>query len=105
MAERDDPEESFSEESAHKLALWEEFLVRAVEAGNKAISYLELEDTDIESMSDDELEDEYSKRWAGAGEIVVEAYNFLWPEIEALAMKLGVPFLPEIEALMEDEDD
>ena len=99
MAEGRDPEESFDENSEHRLLVWQEFLVRAVEAGNKAIEWLSLEDIDTTSLGDSEVENLYEQRWSSTGDVVVSAYNFLWPEIESMVIKLGVPFLPEIEEL------
>ena len=87
----------FDEGTNHKQLVWEEFLAKAIEAGNKAIEWLELEDyDDDETISDSELEEIYNERWQTTGDVVVSAYNFLWPEIESLAVKLGVPFEPEI---------
>lgn len=103
MAEGYDPEEQ-TEEQRHKANLWEEFCVRAVDAGNRAIEYLELGDVEGE-YSDDELDEIYLARWESSGLIVESAYNFLWPEIEALAIKLGIPFVPEIATLYGDKDD
>lgn len=110
MAEGRDPEESFDEDAEHRLLVWQEFLLRAVDAGNKAIEWLSLEDIDTESLSDSEVEDLYNERWSSTGDVVVAAYNFLWPEIESMVIKLGVPFLPEIAELHNghfghDEDD
>jgi len=99
VAEGRDPEESFDESAEHRLLVWQEFLLRAVEAGNKAIEWLSLEDIDTESLSDSEIENLYEQRWSSTGDVVVSAYNFLWPEIESMVIKLGVPFLPEIEEL------
>lgn len=97
MAEGNHSAEPFDEETNHKQLVWEEFLAKAVEAGNKAIDWLELADyDDDETISDSELEDIYNERWKTTGDVVVSAYNFLWPEIESLAVKLGVPFEPEI---------
>lgn len=103
MATGDYSEEPFSEDTHHKQLVWEEFLQRAVEAGNMAMNYLDLVDVDCENLTDDEFEAVYHSRWESTGDIVVAAYNFLWPEIEALAMKLGVPFQPEIIELNLDE--
>ena len=54
--------------------------------------------------SDAELDEIYSARWESAGVIIEAAYNFLWEEVESLAIKLGVPFLPEIADLDNKED-
>ena len=105
MAERYDSQgEDWDEEKYHKSSLWEDFCIKAVEAGNKAIEYLELGDVEGE-YSDDELDEIYSARWEHPGLIVEAAYNFLWPEIEGLAIKLGVPFIPEIASLDKDQND
>lgn len=97
MAEGNHPSEPFDEETLHKQRIWEEFLSQAVEAGNKAIDWLELADYSGDSeVSDEELEEVYNSRWQSTGDVVIAAYNFLWPEIESLAIKLGVPFQPEI---------
>ena len=103
MAEGHYSEEPFSEETHHRQLIWEEFLQRAVEAGNQAMDYLDLVDVESENLTDDEFEAIYHSRWQSTGDIVVTTYNFLWPEIEALAMKLGVPFQPEILELDLDE--
>lgn len=94
----------WDEEKHHKARIWEEFCKRATEAGNRAIEYLELGDVDGE-YSDDELDEIYTARWDGPGIVVEAAYNFLWPEVEALAIKLGVPFLPEISEINKRKDD
>ena len=105
MAEGYDQEdEEWTDEQHHKLSLWEEFCATAVAAGNKAIEYLELGDVEGE-YSDEELDEIYTARWENSGIIVEAAYNFLWPEIEALAIKLGVPFLPEISELYGKNND
>lgn len=105
MAEGYNPEgTSWSEAERHKVLLWEDFCAKAVEAGNKAIEYLELADLEDE-YSDEELDEIYSARWEHPGLIVEAAYNFLWPEIEGLAIKLGVPFIPEIASLDKDKND
>ena len=93
--------EPFDEETAHKQLIWEEFLTRSVEAGNKAIEWLELEDYLDQDVSDDELEAVYAERWETTGDVVIAAFNFLWPEIESLAIKLGVPFEPEVSEIYE----
>lgn len=101
MAERHDPEESYGDQSErHKILLWEDFCSRAVEAGNRAIEYLELGDIKDE-YGEDALDEIYLSRWESAGAIVEAAYNMLWPEIETLAIKLGVPFIPEIAEINE----
>lgn len=106
MAEGDYSSEPFDEETYHRQLVWEEFLQRAVEAGNKAIDYLELDDYAGEMVAESVLEEVYNERWQSTGDIVMAAYNFLWPEIESLAIKLGVPFQPEIMEIhgIEDED-
>lgn len=97
MAKGSNSPEPFDEETYHKQQVWEGFLSKAVEAGNKAIDWFELADyVDDETVSESKLEQVYNERWQSAGDIVVAAYNFLWPEIESLAVKLGVPFEPEI---------
>lgn len=97
MAKGKDSSEPFDENTYHRQLIWEEFLERAVDAGNKAIGWLELEDyADDGLVSESELEEIYNDRWRTTGDIVVAAYNFLWPEIESMATKLGVPFEPEI---------
>lgn len=97
--------EPFDEETYHKQLVWEEFLERAVEAGNKAIEWFELEDYTDQLISENELEEIYNERWRSTGDIIVSAYNFLWPEIESMATKLGVPFQPEIMEIDGIEDD
>ena len=106
MAEGDYSSEPFDEETYHRQLVWEEFLQRAVEAGNKAIDYLELDDYAGEMVAESVLEEVYNERWQSTGDIVMAAYNFLWPEIESLAIKLGVPFQPKIMEIhgIEDED-
>ena len=97
MAEGKYTPEPFDDETYHKQLVWEGFLTKAVEAGNKAVDWLELADyADDEKITESELADIYDERWQSTGDIVVAAYNFLWPEIESLAIKLGVPFEPEI---------
>lgn len=97
MAEGNYTSEPFDDETYHKQLVWENFLAKAVEAGNKAVDWLELADyADDEKVTEAELADIYDERWQSTGDVVVAAYNFLWPEIEALAIKLGVPFEPEI---------
>lgn len=103
MATGDYSEEPFSEETIHKQLIWEEFLQRAVDAGNNAMDWLDMVDVESEKLSDDEFEAVYHSRWESTGDIITAAYNFLWPEIEALAMKLGVPFQPEIMELHSDD--
>lgn len=105
MAEGHDPQaESGREAKHHKILIWEEFCQRATTAGNKAIEYLELGDVQDE-YSDDELNEIYTARWESPGVVVEATLNLLWPEIEALAIKLGVPFLPEIASIDEEEND
>ena len=101
MAEGNYSSEPFDEETSHKQRLWEEFLAQAVEAGNKAIDWLELQDYADQDIPDGELERIYNERWASTGDVVIAAFNFLWPEIEGLAIKLGVPFEPEISEIDE----
>lgn len=96
MGERNDPSEQNEDEINHKDLIWKEFTVRAVEAANKAIEWLELEDIDRETCSEARMEEIYHYRWESTGDIVTSVLNFVWPEIESLAIKLGVPFLPEI---------
>jgi len=103
MAERHDPEEQ-TEEQRHKIRLWEDFCARAVEAGNRAIEYLELGDVDGD-YSDEELDEIYLARWESSGVIIESVFNHLWPEIEGLAIKLGVPFVSEVAALYGDKND
>lgn len=105
MAEGNYTSEPFDEETYHKQLVWEEFLQRAVEAGNQAIGWLELEDYAEKMVAESTLEEVYNERWASAGDIVMAAYNFLWPEVESLAIKLGVPFQPEIMEIDGIEDD
>lgn len=97
MAKGNNTSEPFDEETYHKQLVWEDFLARSVEAGNKAIDWLELADyDDDETITEAKLEEIYNERWQTTGDVVVSTYNFLWPEIESLAVKLGVPFEPEI---------
>jgi hypothetical protein len=97
MAKGNYSPEPFDEETNHRQLVWEEFLVRSVEAANKAIEWLELAEYEDETgISDDEIQEIYEQRWESTGTIVTDAFNFLWPEIESLAIKLGVPFEPEI---------
>lgn len=106
MAKGNHPPEPFDEDTVHRQLVWEEFLQRAVDAGNKAIGWLELDDyANDELVSERELEEAYNERWRTTGDVVIAAYNFLWPEIEALATKLGVPFQPEIMEIDGIEDD
>lgn len=105
MAEGKNPPEPFDEDTYHRQLIWEEFLERAVDAGNKAIGYLNLEDYSDEMVAESTLEEVYMDRWRSAGDIVTSAFNFLWPEIESLAIKLGVPFEPEIMEIHGIEDD
>lgn len=97
MAEGNYSPEPFDEETQHKQLLWESFSTKAVEAANKAIEHLELADyADDETVTEQQLAEIYDERWQSAANIVVDAYNFIWPEIESLAIKLGVPFEPEV---------
>lgn len=97
MAKGNHSPEPFSEETRHRQAIWEEFLERAVDAGNNAIAWLDLDDiAEQEGISESELEEEYLNRWQSTGDVVITVLNFIWPEIESLAVKLGVPFQPEI---------
>ena len=105
MAKGEYSSEPFDEDTYHKQLVWEEFLERAVEAGNKAIEWLELEDYAEEMVAESVIEEVYNERWASTGDVVMSAYNFLWPEIESLAIKLGVPFQPEIMEIHGIEDD
>lgn len=105
MAKGKDSPEPFDEDTYHRQLVWEEFLQRAVEAGNRAIEYLNLEDYSDDMVAESVLEEVYNERWQSAGDIVIAAYNFLWPEIESLAIKLGVPFEPEIMEIDGIEDD
>lgn len=104
MATGDYSQEPFDDQTWHKQRIWEEFCIRAVEVGNKAIEYFDLADLD-EDLGDDEVNAIYEYRWASTGDVIVSAYNFLWPEIEALATKLGVPFQPEIGEIDGFEDE
>lgn len=104
MAKGNYSPEPFDEETAHKQLVWEEFLGRSVDAANKAIQWLELDDYVDRDVSDDELEAVYAERWETTGDVVIAAYNFLWPEIESLAIKLGVPFQPEIGEIEDIQD-
>lgn len=96
MAEGNYSPEPFDDETSHKQRIWEEFLVRSVEAGNRAIEWLELEDFADDQLTDSQLEEIYNERWQSTGDVVITCFNFLWPEIESLAIKLGVPFEPEV---------
>lgn len=97
MAKGNHSPEPFSDETRHKQAVWEEFLERAVNAGNQAIGWLECDDLEgDESISEDEFGQIYLARWESTGDVVMAVLNFLWPEIESMAVKLGVPFEPEI---------
>lgn len=91
--------EPFDEETRHKQSVWEEFRARSVDAANKCIEWLELQDIDPSEYHDSEIEQIYNERWSSTGDIVVSVLNFMWPEIESLAVKLGVPFEPEIGAI------
>lgn len=88
--------EPFDDETRHKQAIWEEFQYRSVEAANKCIEWLELQDIDTSTYTDSKIEKIYNERWSSTGDIVVSVLNFVWPEIESMAIKLGVPFQPEI---------
>ena len=95
MAKGDHSSEPFDEDTYHRQLVWEEFLQRAVDVGNKAVDYFELADLD-EDIDEEEANAIYEYRWQSAGDVVITCFNFLWPEIESLAIKLGVPFQPEI---------
>ena len=99
MAEGHYPEDE-AEDKRHRLKIWEEFCERAVDAGNRAIEFFELGDVEDE-YGDAELNEIYLARWESSGVIVEAAYNFIWPEIESLAIKLGVPFIPEINEIID----
>jgi len=106
MAKGNHSPEPFDEDTYHRQLVWEEFLQRAVDAGNKAIEWFELADyADDGLISESELEEIFNDRWSSTGNVVIAAYNFLWPEIEAMATKLGVPFQPEIMEIDGFEDD
>lgn len=105
MAKGEYSSEPFDEDTYHRQLVWEEFLERAVDAGNKAIEWFELEDCTDQLLSEREIENIYNERWSTTGDIIVAAYNFLWPEIESMATKLGVPFQPEIMEIDNIEDD
>lgn len=96
MGEGQYSSEPFDDETRHKQLVWNEFLVQSVEAANKAIEWLELSDLDHELLSDSDIEAKYNERWKSTGDVVISILNFVWPEIESLATKLGVPFEPEI---------
>lgn len=95
MATGDHTPGPLNEEAWHRQLIWEEFCHRATEVGNKAIEYFDLADLD-DDLDEEEVTAIYEYRWASTGDVIVAAYNFLWPEIESLAIKLGVPFQPEI---------
>lgn len=96
MAEGNYSPEPFDEETSFKQRVWEEFLTRSVEAANRCIEWFELKDYADDELSEDQLEEVYNERWQSTGDVVISCFNFLWPEIESLAIKLGVPFEPEI---------
>jgi hypothetical protein len=104
MAKGKDSSEPFDEDTYHKQLVWEEFLQRAVEAGNKAIDWFDLADYAEEMVAESVIEEVYNERWNSTGDVVMAAFNFLWPEIESLAIKLGVPFEPEIMEIHGIED-
>jgi hypothetical protein len=101
MAERHDSEGP-TEDEAHRLRIWEEFCKNAVSAGNKAIEYLELGDIAPDEYDDTALDEIYAARWESSGVIVEAVLNHVWSEVEGLAIKLGVPFLPEIAEIHND---
>ena len=50
MAKGNYSPEPFDEETNHRQLVWEEFLVRSVEAANKAIEWLELAEYEYEHL-------------------------------------------------------
>lgn len=101
MAERPNTEGPTEDES-HRLLIWEDFCKNIVNSGNKAIEYLELGDIEPDEYDDTALDEIYAARWESAGVIVEAVLNFVWAEVEGLAIKLGVPFLPEISEIAND---
>jgi hypothetical protein len=95
-------QEGPTEDQHHKLLVWEEFCKNAVAAGNRAIEYLELGDVEPDEYDDAALDEIYAARWESAGVIVESVLNHVWEEVESLAIKLGVPFLPEIAEIKND---
>jgi hypothetical protein len=73
-----------------------------MQQANNAEKWLNLDDL----ISDDDAEEyvvdedtvleEQEKRWHCSKCVVRDILNHIWPEIESLAIKLGVPFQPEI---------
>ena len=104
MGEGSYSSEPFDEETRHKQAIWEEFKFRSVEAANKSIEWLELQDIDPGKYDFDQIEAIYRERWGSTGDVVISVLNFVWPEIESMAVKLGIPFEPEISEIDEDQD-
>ena len=75
MAKGEYSSEPFDEDTYHRQLVWEEFLERAVDAGNKAIEWFELEDLTDRLVSESELEEIYNEHWRTTGDVIVAASN------------------------------
>lgn len=110
---------SRSDGSDHRLELWEQFCERFIRASKEAQKWLDCSDlekdgpdgtTYVDEHGDSIDEDEYwdiqAERMHCSTCIVRDVLNFVWPEVESLAIKLGVPFKPDIMSMDDmDEDD
>ena len=92
----------------HKLEIWTQFCDRFMQQANFAEGWLNLDDLisadDPEeySVGEDTVLEEQEKRWHCSKCVVRDILNYVWPEIEGLAIKLGVPFEPEIMYINEE---
>lgn len=93
----------------HRLEIWDQFCERFMRQANAAESWLNLDDLVDQSgdgeqyvVDDDSVIEQQEKRWHCSKCVVRDVLNYVWPEIESLAIKLGVPFQPEIMYLDEN---
>ncbi len=106
--------------SDHRLELWDQFCVRFIRASKEAQEWLDCKDLekegpegtffvndDGEVITEDEQWEIQSDRMHCSTCIIRDVLNFVWPEVESLALKLGVPFKPDISSIddLDDYDD
>lgn len=97
-------------EAKHRHEIFLQFCNRFTQKVKEAEEYLELVDLIDESTDDyivtaDELFEEQSQRWHCGKCILRDALEHIWPEIESLAIKLGVPYESQMIDLWDDEHD
>lgn len=108
MAKGADP--TPANEAKHRHEIFLQFCNRFTQKIREAEDYLELEDlvdedTDDYIVTAEELFEEQSKRWHCGKCILRDAMEHIWPEIESLAIKLGVPYESQMIDFWGDDHD